>query len=124
MSIGGSSKAKTTDTRESGRESIVGAKTGSSQLVLEDEAVAQIIRDVLSGAGGLASIFAGEQTAGIFDSSVAASASGDLVAKLVGEIAKLTGETVTSGDFTQDTAFSKESRTNELDVEAEGKFGI
>ncbi len=62
------------------------------RLRLDPFAVKKIIQDVLGGAEGLASIFQGEQTAGIFDSSVAAQASGDLAAKLVGELTKLTAE--------------------------------
>jgi hypothetical protein len=71
--------------------------SGSEQLILDPAAITRIIEEVLSGPEGLASIFAGEQTAGIFDSSVAAQAAGNLTAKLVGELAKITGETVTSG---------------------------
>lgn len=83
-----SSSAGTSDTTSS--------LTQSSQTILDDEAIQQLIADVLGGADGLASIFAGEQVAGIFDSSVAAQAAGDLASKLVGELAKLTAETVTS----------------------------
>ena len=64
----------------------------TEQLKLDPLAVQKIIQDVLGGAEGLAEIFAGEQNAGIFNSSVAAQASGDLATKLIGEIAKLTGE--------------------------------
>lgn len=75
--------------------SITGGIT-TDKLNIEQEALDKIISDVLSGPEGLASIFAGEQTAGIFDSSVAAQAAGDLASKLVGEIAKLTAERETS----------------------------
>lgn len=70
----------------------------TEQLQLEDAAVQQIIRDVLGGPDGLAAIFAGEQNAGIFNSSVAAEAAGDLASKLVGEIAKITGKNVKTAD--------------------------
>lgn len=64
----------------------------TEQLELDELAVQKIIQDVLSGSGGLAEIFGGEQVAGIFDSSVTAQASGDLAAKLVGELTKLTAK--------------------------------
>lgn len=86
-----------------------GETTSSERLILQEEAIKKIIEDVLGGADGLASIFSGEQTSGIFDSSVAAQASGDLAAKLVGEIAKLTGEKVTSGTSVQQQKQEQES---------------
>lgn len=67
------------------------AGTKTERLQLDEVAVQKIIEDVLSGPEGLANIFAGEQEAGIFNTSVAAQAAGDLSAKLVGELAKLTG---------------------------------
>lgn len=70
----------------------------TEQLKLDQAAIDQIIEDVLGASGGLADIFAGEQTAGIFDSSVAAQASGDLAAKLVGELAKVTAQKETATD--------------------------
>ena len=96
----GTSQSTSGTTRETGTvSSIVEAAQKTSglrteQLELDPEAIQQIIRDVLGGANGLASIFQGEQTAGIFNSSVSAQAAGDLAAKLVGEIAKITGKTV------------------------------
>lgn len=64
------------------------------RLDISDEAIDKIVSDILSGPEGLASIFGGEQVAGIFDSSVAAQAAGDLTSKIVGEIAKLRAERV------------------------------
>lgn len=74
-------------------------RTQTERLQIDEAGIQKIIDDVLGGAGGLADIFAGEQTAGVFDSSVAAQAAGDLAANLVGEIAKLTAtrETRTVG---------------------------
>jgi hypothetical protein len=69
----------------------------TEQLLLDPAAIQQIIRDVLGGADGLASIFAGEQSAGLYNSSVAAQAAGDLTAKLTGELAKITGKNVKQG---------------------------
>lgn len=78
---------------------IKGTTTQRERLKVSDEAIQKIIEDVLGGTEGLASIFAGEQTAGIFSSSVAAQAAGDLSAKLAGEIAKLTAERETVAEI-------------------------
>lgn len=71
-------------------------RRGTKKLNIDQVALQRIIEDVLGGAGGLAEIFAGEKRAGVFDSSVAAQASGNLAARLVGELAKLTAEEVTT----------------------------
>lgn len=71
------------------------------RLEISDEAIDKIVRDILAGPEGLASIFGGEQVAGIFDSSVAAQAAGDLTAKITGEIAKLRAERVQTENRTQ-----------------------
>jgi hypothetical protein len=91
MSFGGS--AEKTSTKEAEEIDTTFSGTKTTQLELEQTAVDKIIQDVLGSADGLANIFQGEQTAGIFDSSVAAQASGDLTANLVGELAKITGKT-------------------------------
>lgn len=69
--------------------------TTTERLEIDDAAIKKIIEDILGSADGLASIFQGEQTAGIFDSSVTAQASGDFAANIVGELAKLTATKVT-----------------------------
>jgi len=66
--------------------------TESEQLELNPMAVLGIIQNVLGGSQGLASVFQGEQTAGIYNSTVAAQAAGDLASKLVAEIAQITGK--------------------------------
>ena len=84
------------------------------RLEISDEAIDKIVNDILSGPEGLASIFAGEQNAGIFDSSVAAQAAGDLTAKISGEIAKLRAERVQTEDRRQTQTKSTESESEFL----------
>ena len=84
------------------------------RLEISDEAIDKIVSDILSGPEGLASIFGGEQNAGIFDSSVAAQAAGDLTAKITGEIAKLRAERVQTEDRTQ-TQTESQTQTQEQD---------
>jgi len=92
---GGGSKTTTQALQETGVE--------TKQLQISAAGVDKIIEDVLGSEEGIAEIFSQENVAGIFDSSVAAQASGDLVANLVGEIAKLTAKEVktTGGTTTQ-----------------------
>ena len=106
---------------------ISGKKGGTtSQLQLDPAGIDQIIQDVLGGAGGLAEIFGGEQNIGIFNSSVANLQAGDLAAKLVREIARITGKTVTTEDeIAADlSARSEESReTISEERELRGRSG-
>lgn len=73
-------------------ETKLGRAKTIERVKLDEEAIQSIIEEVLGGSSGLASIFAGEQTAGIFDSSVAAQSAGDLASKLIGELARITAE--------------------------------
>ena len=118
MSISGGADHKTTKERTKSTKEESGRRT--SQLQLEDEAVQKIIEDVLGGANGIASIFAGEQNSGIFDSSVANQASGDLAANLVGELAKITGKTVEEEEST--STLDSLTRGSEISVSADGSF--
>jgi len=113
----GGSKDKTSS---SGTSQSSKQGTQSKQLKLDQAAIEKIIADVLGGPQGLASIFGGEQTAGIFNSSVAAQSSGDLVANLVGELAKLTGEEVTSFTESGTESFSQKGKSSSKNA----KFGF
>jgi hypothetical protein len=64
----------------------------SEQLIIDEAGVQKITQDLLSGQQGLGGIFQAEQGAGVHDSSVAIQLAGDLSARVVGEIAKLTAE--------------------------------
>ena len=104
FSFGGEANLDLKHTRETGSRYLKGRKNtyntdhstvigqSTDRLKISQQAIDKIIADVLGGADGLASRFQGEQTAGIYSSSVAAQAAGDLTANLVGEIAKLTAE--------------------------------
>lgn len=126
MDIGvkGEGESSTSGTR--GKETTKGSKRGrqESQLELDQAAIEKIISDVLGSESGLASIFGGEQSAGIFDSSVAAQASGDLAANLVGELAKITGKQVTTGEELFDEHKRFKERTTDHRIKAKGSFGL
>lgn len=106
--------------KQSGSQSGTSTTTGTTteRLNLDEAAIQSIIQEVLGGAGGLASIFSGEQSSGIFNSSVAAQQAGDLASKLVGEIARLTAEKETKVDT--ETKSTSKSKTKTKDG---GLFG-
>ena len=92
-------------------ETLFGSSTSSSQsgttkgtvteqLEIDEEGIQKILQDILGGTQGLASIFSEEQVAGLYSGSVAAQASGDLLTKLAGEIAKLTAKKTQTADTT------------------------
>tara|TARA_R110000782_G_scaffold246175_1_gene332891 strand:+ start:1856 stop:2203 length:348 start_codon:yes stop_codon:yes gene_type:complete len=114
-----SGSTKTSAEKENEKSTEVFSGTKTTQLELDQDATDKIIADVLGGANGLKDIFSGEQNAGIFDSSVAAQASGDLTANLIGELAKLTGKTVEESESEAEKRRKKET----LAAEAEFKFG-
>lgn len=124
MSIGGKAKAETVGRRETETEEEKRTGVRREKLVLEQAAIEKIIADVLGGTEGLASIFAGEQTAGVFGSSVAAQAAGDLAANLVGELAKITGERVITEESEAERQRRAKSRQTTFGIETSGKFGI
>jgi hypothetical protein len=102
-----------------GEETVKGGS--ASFLELDDVAVDKIIADVLGGAGGIADIFSQEKAGGLFDSTAAAQATGDLAAKLTGEIARLTAKEVTE-DFrvgTTTDATGTTARARALTLEQE-----
>jgi len=74
--------------------------TVTESLDISQEGVNKNLQKILGGEQGLASIFSEENVAGIYDSSVSAQASGDLLTKLAGEIAKLTATKTQATDST------------------------
>ena len=124
MSFGVSGGAEKTKDTSKTKASKTSSGLQTSQLQLDQEAIDKIISDVLGSEQGLASIFSGEQTAGIFDSSVAAQSAGDLAANLVGEIAKLTGKTVTTDESEEDIEERTLGRGKQRGVQTFGKFAF
>lgn len=68
--------------------------TQTSQLEVDKVGIDKLVQDILGGTSGLAEIFSQEGAAGLYKSTVAAQASGDLLGNVAGEIAKLTGKQV------------------------------
>jgi len=88
-----------------------GSKTGlqttdetiTSQLEVDEAGILSFINDILSGNQGLASIFSEEGGAGLYGSSGAKQGTEDLLSKIAGEIAKVTGKTTETKTGTVET---------------------
>lgn len=122
--VGSSTKGKT---RQTGSSSTTATQSGETRrgLELDNAAIEKVIRDVLGADDGLAAIFAGEQVSGLYNTTAAAQAAGDLVTRLVGEIAKLTAEEFTTVDQeqTQTTDQELRSQTEQKDKGVLGSIG-
>lgn len=124
MSFGGSASAKREDETKKEKEDTKTSGSRVEQLQLDQEAINKIIADVLGSADGLASIFGAEQGVGIYNSTSAAQASGDLVTNLVGELAKITGKNVIDTDEETVRRARTDTVKNTFDVKTEASFGI
>jgi hypothetical protein len=71
-------------------------RTGSTKKNLSDEAINSLIYDIMSSDQGLAALATGENASGGYKSSTKSLASQDLIAKIFGQLANVTAETVTS----------------------------
>lgn len=124
MSIGGSSSTKRSDSKTTENETTSESKTGSrtEQLIIDQAGIDKITKDLLSGPGGLADIFAEENVSGLFDTSVTAQAAGNLTANIAGEIAKITGKTEILTEEDAERRRKLRRKTIETEVEAEAHF--
>ena len=96
-------------------------------LDLSPVAIERIIQQILGGTEGLASIFSGEKATGLYGSTAAAQASGDLVAQLAGEIAKLTAPKITettAKEALDQTTETEEEKAGLLDVVGDKSGGV
>lgn len=94
----------------SGTSTTTGKKTGTKRLRIDQVAINKIIQDILGSDEGLAAIFSQEQGAGLFKSSVGKKGVEDLLAKVAGEIAKLTAVEEITEDVDQTTTFEQEAK--------------
>ena len=78
--------------------------TTTEQVNIDEEGLLRLIDRSLEGVGGLAAIFGGEAGAGLFGSSSAKLQTEDLLAKIAGELALVTGEKVTETKATETQA--------------------
>ena len=113
FSFGFGSKKSKTSTRGTEKGTI------TKQLEIEEEGVQKIIADILGSEQGLASIFSEENVSGLFDTTVAKQASGDLLANLAGEIAKLQAKEVETRDLV--TTGTTKSRKKSFDLGITGE---
>ena len=108
------------DTTTTGNSSKEGTRRGtgttlqssSEKLNIDKIGLLKMIDDALKGVGGLTEIFSAEAKSGLFDGSTAKQGTEDLIAKIAGELAKVTGEKVTSGRQDQSTITRENQKSN------------
>ena len=96
--FGGSSSGTA---KQDGTETVDTTRT--EQVNIDEEGLLRLIDKSLEGIGGLAAIFGNEVGAGLFGSSSAKSQTEDLLAKIAGELALVTGEKVATEKGTKET---------------------
>lgn len=127
MSLGGvsGSKGQSSSESEESLDQIIRSSGSSTEgLEIDDAAVDKIVQDLLSADGGLADIMGGEQSTGLFNSSVAALEAGDLTANIVGEIAKLRAKKVKTSEGMEETEAERNARGSGKSSSFGGEFGI
>jgi hypothetical protein len=92
---------------EIGASNTTTTSSGSQRKVLSKQATDKLIYDVLSSDQGLAALASGENSSGGYGSSTKGLMAQDLTAKLVGELANITAETITNESGSQKTRSGK-----------------
>jgi len=105
-------------TAQTGTKSEQRNLTATEQLKVDKEGILRLIENILSDTGGLADIFGAEQNAGVFKGSTAKQGTENLLAKIAGELALLTGEKVST-----DTGTVTGESTSSTDTSSEGILG-
>lgn len=83
----------------------------TTQFRVNRAAIDKTIKDILSSNQGLADILQEEQGAGLFNSTVAQDAIGELIAKVAGEIGKLEGTTTRAATGSESITESQSTRS-------------
>lgn len=93
-------------------------------LQIDEVGIQKLLQDVLGSQQGLASVFSADKVSGLYGSTVSAQASGNLLANLAGEIAKLTAKKVseTEEDVTSSTT-QKTAQTSKQETSDDGLLG-
>lgn len=124
MDFGGSAGAEREDKKKTESQDTTTSGIRTQQTELDQKAIEKIISDVLGSESGLAGIFGGEQGIGVYNSTAAAQASGDLVTNLVGELAKLTSKTTTTDDEEVNVDARTDERNYKYETEVHGGISI
>ena len=101
--------------------STTSTEESTSQLKIDEIGIMQMIDQALKGTSGIAEIFGLSAGSGLFDSSGAKQGTEDLLAKIAGELAKVTGVTTTSRAGGE-TVESQEDSTSSSSTESDGIF--
>ena len=97
----------------------------SEQLKIDEAGLLQLIDKALKGVGGLSEIFGQEAGAGLFDSSSAKAGTEDLLAKIAGELALVTGKKTATDMGSKDVeTTSKQQQESSGIMDAIGLGGL
>lgn len=84
------------DTSQTGSGTQTSEATTIESIEVDEAGILKMIEDILGGTSGLAEIFSAGSKAGVFGSSAAKAGTEDLLAKIAGEIAKVTATKTTA----------------------------
>lgn len=116
VNIFGKSSTTRGNVSETGSKAAKGKTT--EQLQIDEVGIQKLLQDILGSQQGLASVFTPEKVSGLYGSTVSAQASGNLMANLAGEIAKLTAKKVAT------TEEEATSTTKQKSKQKEGSDGL
>jgi len=122
MSIGGSAETSRKDSTTQTDQTTKTSGTTTDQLVVDQAGIDKLVQDILSSNQGLADIFSGEQSSGLYNSTTAASMAGDLASKVAGEIAKLTGKRTIAEDKSSLSYGKETTRGTDTKIGVTGKL--
>jgi len=109
LDLGGSAETEKSSSDKSGSETSVVSGTQTTSKQLDTDTLNYLLDSFMGENQGLSQVFSTEQVSGIYDSSVASEAAGDLTAKILAELAALTAEEVTTTEGVTETEFDESS---------------
>lgn len=121
---GNSNTSGTSSGSASGSNKVSGVNTEG--LEIDEEGINKLLKDMLGSTQGLASVFSGDKISGLYGSTVSKQASGNLLANLAGEIAKLKAKKVstTNQDSSQTQTQSASQNSNTVAEENKETGGL
>ena len=122
LDLGGSAETEKSRSDKSGSETSVVSGTQTTSKQLDTDTLNYLLDSFMGENQGLSQVFSTEQVSGIYESSVASEAAGDLTAKILAELAALTAEEVTTTEGVTETEFDESS--NSKSKSAGVNFGL
>lgn len=103
---------KNTNTTTTGN---VGGSTQSQQTILSPEAINALVKSIMEGSSGLASVASGQKGAGLYNSSTNQLLTNDLISRTSGEVAARSAPTVTTNSGSKNTNVVQQQAKAQVD---------